>query len=203
MKVGKDIVVSLSYTLYKDDENGEILEVCSPEKPLEFIFGSGMLLPKFEKNVANLSISDDFDFVLSPDEAYGERTNDAIVELPISIFTVDGKVKEDILFVGNTIPMRDTNGNPLLGTVTRVDKDVVVMDFNHPMAGTTLYFSGKIENLREATEEEKKNGLKKHCCGGKGHCGGHGEGHCGGHSDGGCGGGCGDDEDCGGCGGCH
>lgn len=195
MKVEKNTVVSVSYTLYKENEKGEVLEVCSPEKPLEFIFGFGELLPKFEENLVNLEVGDDFDFVLAPAEAYGERIDEAIVELSTDIFALNGIVMEDMLYVGNKVPMRDSNGQPMMGEIVKVDlpNKVLVMDFNHPLAGVELYFSGKIEAIREATEEEQANGLRRGCggCGGNGGCG----------SEGSCGG-CGDSEG-GCCGGCH
>lgn len=195
MKVEKNTVVSVSYTLYKENEKGEVLEVCSPEKPLEFIFGFGELLPKFEENLVNLEVGDEFDFVLAPAEAYGERIDEAIVELSTDIFALNGIVMEDMLYVGNKVPMRDSNGQPMMGEIVKVDlpNKTLVMDFNHPLAGVELYFSGKIEAIREATEEEKTNGLRRGCggCGGNGGCGG--EGSCGG---------CGDSEG-GCCGGCH
>ncbi len=194
MKVEKNKVVSLSYTLYKNDENGEILEVCKPEKPLEFVFGSGLLLPKFEENIANLECGDDFDFVLTPAEAYGERVEDAVVEISMDIFKVNGEIQKDILFVGSEIPMRDNQGNPLTGTVVKVDdaKNVVVMDFNHPLAGIDLFFSGKVEAVRDATEEELTRGMHHGCSG----C------HCGGDNNS-CSGGCGDNSESGCCGSCH
>jgi len=198
MKIEKNKVVSLSYTLYKDNEKGEVIEVCNAEKPLEFLFGSGMLLPKFEENIAGLEIGDDFDFALSPSDAYGERIDEAVVEVTMDVFSVDGTVQKDLLYAGNVIPMRDAQGNPLNGLVVRVDEqnNVVVMDFNNPLAGVNLFFSGKIESIREATQEELENGLHRGCCGG--HCGG---GSCG---DSGCGSDCSSDCGDGGCcGSCH
>ncbi|MCQ2959484.1 MAG: FKBP-type peptidyl-prolyl cis-trans isomerase [Bacteroidales bacterium] len=195
MKVEKNMVIALSYTLYKDNEKGEILEVCKAEKPLEFVFGTGLLLPKFEENIVNLSEGDDFDFVLSPADAYGEKVDEAVVEVPLEIFKINGVVQKDILFEGSEIPMRDAQGNPMTGKVVRLDeeKNVVVMDFNHPLAGINLYFSGKIESIREATEDEIANGLHRGCGGCGGGCG-----------SGSCGGGCGDEKSEGGCcGGCH
>jgi len=195
MRVEKNTVVALSYTLYKDNEKGEVIEVCNPEQPLEFIFASGNLLPKFEENIANLEVGDDFNFALSPNDAYGEHIDDAVVDVSMEIFTVNGKLQKDLLYEGSKIPMRDNQGNPLTGVVVKVDEsnNVVVMDFNHPLAGVTLFFSGKIEAIRKATEEELTQGL--HRCGG---CGG----SCGGGS---CGGGsCDGDGDSGSCcGGCH
>ena len=43
-------------------------------------------------------------------------------------------------------------------TVDSVEGDKVTMDFNHPMAGQDLYFTGKIAEIREATKEELAHG---------------------------------------------
>jgi len=50
--------------------------------------------------------------------------------------------------------MMDTNGNRLNGSVVEVKEDVIKMDFNHPLAGETLNFSGKVLTVRESTPEE-------------------------------------------------
>lgn len=64
------------------------------------------------------------------------------------------------------------------------------MDFNHPFAGMTVEFNGKVEEVREATLEELN---PHHGCG----CG------CGDHGCGdGCDSGCGHDHGGCGCGGC-
>jgi FKBP-type peptidyl-prolyl cis-trans isomerase SlyD len=43
------------------------------------------------------------------------------------------------------------------------------MNFNHPLAGAALHFTGKVEAIREATETELTNGLfnekVQHSCG--------------------------------------
>ena len=59
-----------------------------------------------------------------------------------------------MIYEGNTVPMMDSNGNRLNGSVLEVKEDIVVMDFNHPLAGEDLHFIGSIELVREATPEE-------------------------------------------------
>jgi len=54
--------------------------------------------------------------------------------------------------------MQDNEGHPLEGVVKSVEKDKVIMDFNHPMAGKNLYFTGSILELRDATPEEISHG---------------------------------------------
>jgi len=155
MKISPNKFVSLSYDLNVDNEGEkELMERATSENPLEFIFGTNSMLESFENNLAGLEEGDSFDFTLTPDEAYGEYDDDHIVDLPKNIFEVDGKIDEKVVFEGNTIPMMDSNGNRLNGSVVLVDKDTVKMDFNHPLAGETLMFSGKVLNVRDASAEE-------------------------------------------------
>jgi FKBP-type peptidyl-prolyl cis-trans isomerase SlyD len=42
--------------------------------------------------------------------------------------------------------------------VAEVRPDGVLLDFNHPLAGETLYFNVKIVDLRPATGEELAHG---------------------------------------------
>ncbi|HCT93821.1 MAG: peptidylprolyl isomerase [Bacteroidetes bacterium GWE2_39_28] len=156
MKIEKNKVVSLSYTLTVE---GDTIETVNAENPLKFIFGTGYLLPKFEENVLNKVVGDTFDFTLSAKEGYGEVSSDAIVELPIDMFKVDGKIEDGLLTVGNVLPMQDSDGNRLQGTIDEIKDSVVVMNFNHPLAGSELHFKGAVVEVRESTPEELINGL--------------------------------------------
>lgn len=166
MEISLNKVVALSYTLVVD---GDIIETVTAEKPMQFIFGTGYLLPKFEENVKGKKVGDTFDFKLPAVDAYGEVNQDAIVELPKKIFEVDGKIQEDVLKVGNVLPMMDSEGNRLNGAIDQVKEESIIMNFNHPLAGAELHFTGKVEAVREATETELKNGLfnekVQHSCG--------------------------------------
>lgn len=155
MKISPNKFVSLSYDLnVGEGDEKELMEKATPEQPLEFIFGTNSMLEAFEKNVDGLAQGDSFDFVLTPDQAYGEYDDDHLVDLPRNIFEVDGKMDESVVFEGNTIPMMDSNGNRLNGSVVSVSDDVVKMDFNHPLAGETLHFTGNVLSVREASAEE-------------------------------------------------
>lgn len=158
MKVGKDKVVTLTYTLRYDDKDGEIIQQVTEERPFVHLFGNGTLLPKFEANLDELEPENSFAFELTSAEGYGELTKDAIVEIEKKIFEVEGKIDENLLKVGNMITMQDQEGNPIDGRVMEILDDKVVMDFNHPLAGKKLHFSGDIIDVREATEEEMSHG---------------------------------------------
>ena len=183
MKITANKFVSVTYDLnVGDNDNLELMERATPEVPLSFIFGTGMMLPAFEEALRGLEAGETFNFTLSPENAYGEYNEESLMELPKNIFEVDGKFDSEMVQEGKTLPMMDSDGNRLNGSVMEVKEDVILMDFNHPLAGETLHFSGEIIDVHDPTAEEIAS------------------------MSGGCGCGCGDD-DCqdSGCqnGGCH
>ncbi len=158
MIVSKDKVVSLTYELRRDSIEGEIVESLTKEEPLTFLFGGGGLLPKFEENINGMKVGDSFDFELRSADAYGEINKDAIVDVPIGAFEIDGKIEQKLLQIGNKIPMQDSSGNKLTGIIKEITTDRVRMDFNHPLAGNNLFFKGLITEIREASDEELQHG---------------------------------------------
>ena len=174
MKIEKNRVVALSYTLVVD---GAVADQATAEHPLEYIHGTGMLLPRFEEEVAGKEPGEDYAFTLSPEEGYGVHNPAHVFDIPITAFAIDGQIRHDLLVIGRTIPMLNQAGQVVQGTVAAVKEDAVSMDFNHPMAGKTLNFSGKVVSVREATQKELTEGLhgeylpeEEHCCKKKGQC---------------------------------
>ena len=166
MKVGKDKVVTLTYELRRKDDKGEIIQKVDDTRPFIHLFGNGTLLPAFEENLSGLQAEEEFSFHLTADKAYGNRTDDAIIELQKELFEIDGKIDKEIVAVGRMVAMQDGNGHPVNGLVLEIKDNSILMDFNHPLAGEDLYFSGKITEIREATEEELSH---KHVHGEGGH----------------------------------
>ena len=194
MKIAQNTVVEFVYALEVD---GQVVDKTVMERPLDYIHGTGSLLPKLEEQIEGMTAGDKFDVVLSPADGYGEVDPQRVIDLPKAAFEVNGEIREDLLVPGNTIPMMNSMGGVIPGVVIEVTEDSVKMDLNHRMAGKTLHFTGEIVSVRQATEKELTEGLHGeyvHTCGG---CHGH-EGGCGG-----CGGGsCSDSEGECGCG-CH
>ena len=179
MKIGQNKVVEFVYELEVD---GQVVDKTVKKRPLDYIHGTGSLLPKLEEHIEGMQAGDTFDVTLSPADGYGEVDPSRIIDLPKGAFEVNGEIREDLLVPGNTIPMMNSMGGVIPGVVLEVTEDTVKMDLNHRMAGKTLHFTGEVVSVREATEKELTEGLHGeyvHSCG----CGG-----CGGH------GGCGDCE---------
>jgi FKBP-type peptidyl-prolyl cis-trans isomerase SlyD len=166
MIISENKVISIIYQLRKDNAEGEIVEELSNDNPLTFMFGRGNLLPKFEENLNGLKKGDSFQFHLESEEAYGAVLENAVVDVPIDIFKVNGEIDYNLLQTGNTIPMMDNEGRRLNGIVRDLGEDAVKMDFNHPMAGTDLFFKGEVTAIREANEDELAHGHihSEHSC---------------------------------------
>lgn len=170
MKVDKNLLIKAHYTLTtvaKDAQETEV-EKTSPDMPLVYIQGMGLMLPDFEANLLGLDEGDSFDFVLTPEQAYGIPSDDYITTLPKDIFLVEGKFDEEIVYVGGKVPMMDSDGNQLIGTVLEINDEGVKMDFNHELAGETLHFVGTVAEVSVPTAEEAQSILG----GGGGGCSG-------------------------------
>ena len=200
MENNENKYMTVAYELYVDRDGKEtMVEKAPEEQPFQFVSDMGVTLELFEANVASLAKGDTFDFVIPMADAYGEIDPAHIIDLPKEIFEIDGKFDSERVFAGNIIPMLNSDGNHLNGTVVEVKADSVRMDFNHPYAGKDLHFVGTVTESRPATNEEIQaiiNMFAGEGCGGGCDC---------------CGGGCGDEcgdhghhhhDGCGGCG-CH
>ncbi|WP_353127969.1 FKBP-type peptidyl-prolyl cis-trans isomerase [Parapedobacter pyrenivorans] len=154
MTIAPNSVVTLTYKLHTI-ENGErtFVEEAGKDNPLDFLFGVGMMLPKFEEHISGLEAGDTTDFELAAEDAYGEVNEQAIATLPADMFKESG-----IPAVDEILPLQDNQGNQFRGRVTEVSPENVVVDLNHPMAGQNLHFAIEVLSVREATADELAHG---------------------------------------------
>ena len=189
--------VEIAYKIFLVDKDGDtMIYEFKANKPDHFVFGHepGML-ESFIQHIEGLKAGDEFDFILSPIEAFGERNPNLVQVLDKSLFVIDGEFDSERVYEGAFIPMMTSEGMRIEGIVKEIKDDTVTVDFNHQLAGETVRYAGKIISVREATDEEK-NPPRHHCggCGGGecGECGGceggdcDKEGGCEGHDDGEC-----------------
>jgi FKBP-type peptidyl-prolyl cis-trans isomerase SlyD len=158
MTIQPNKVVLVHYTLTENDANGELIESTQGRDPLGFIFGTGMMIPDFERNLDGLSTGDTFSFGIDAENAYGLYEDEKLVEVPKNIFETDGKIPDGLLDVGNVLPLTNQEGEHFEAMVAWVGLDKVKLDFNHPMAGINLFFTGHVELIRDAEGAELAHG---------------------------------------------
>lgn len=166
MTIEKNHVVALHYTLNSIEENGEktFIEKTDAENPFTFLYGVGMMLPKFEEHLQGMVAGDQKSFTITPQDGYGERADHATTQLPAEMFEQSGMPP-----IGAVLPLQDAEGNHLNAIVLEVSAEAVTVDLNHPMAGKTLHFDIEVAATRPATEEELAHGHAHGIDGSQGH----------------------------------
>lgn len=102
---------------------------------LEFVCGAGMMIRGFDEAVAGMEVGQIVDVHLMPEEAYGPKDPNAIIELPIS--KLPGAEE---LAVGEQVYLYNSMGQPVPVTVVAKDEENITFDSNHEMAGKELNF---------------------------------------------------------------
>ncbi|MFA5834173.1 MAG: peptidylprolyl isomerase [Bacteroidota bacterium] len=150
MKIAKDKVVSIEYTLR--DDNGNVLDSSDGREPLAYLHGNGNLIPGLESQLEGKIANDILKVSVAPADGYGEFDQSQIVTVPRNQFT---GIHD--LAIGMQFTSSGPDGERVV-TVTKIEKENVTVNGNHPLAGQTLNFDVKIVGVREATAEELSHG---------------------------------------------
>ena len=115
--------------------NGEQFDSSANREPLEFTVGGGQMIKGFDAAMPGMKVGDKKTVNISAADAYGERSEEAIIEFPKENVPADMKVEK-----GMNLTLSNQNGQPVPVTVVDVKDDVIVMDANHFLAGKELVF---------------------------------------------------------------
>ncbi len=141
--------VVLGYTLRDVDD--EVLDTSAAQdgEPIVYIHGYGMLVPGLEKALSGLAVGDEREVVVPPEEGFGERDEELVLEIERSEVP-----RPEAVEVGDEFVAESPEGDEAVMRVIEVKGDAVVLDGNHPLAGQTLRYSVVVREVRPATEEE-------------------------------------------------
>jgi FKBP-type peptidyl-prolyl cis-trans isomerase 2 len=132
--------VKVHYTLTVD---GKVVDSSNGREPLQFKAGSHEMIPGFEKGVMGMKVGEKKSFKVSPEEGYGPENPKAIQNIPKNQLPPDITPK-----AGMTLYAQGKNGQRVPVRVIEVKEDVVVMNFNHPLAGKTLNFDVEVVEIQ-------------------------------------------------------
>lgn len=170
MKIENQKVATLIYEMFVLGEDGkeEVMERATLDQPLIYCHGEGMMLPSFEAAMLGKAVDEAFDFTLTPDQAYGDYDEQGVMTLDKKLFyNGDDEFDADRVYEGAIVPMNTVDGQIINAQVVEVTDDKVTIDLNHPLAGETLHFIGKVVDIRDVTPGELK---ALHHRGGCGRC---------------------------------
>lgn len=174
MRVAKETVVAIEYTL-KDDQ-GNLIDASGDRGPMEYLHGAQNIIPGLEQGVEGLVAGDTKNVLVPPQLGYGEYSEKLLQQVPLSAFGANTP----------QVGMRfhaETNLGMRVLTIKKIAGEEVTLDGNHELAGKTLHFDIKVVSVRAAELTELSHGHPHQaggCCGGGG-CGSSGE-----SSEGGC-----------------
>lgn len=155
MTIDDHRIVTLTYEVRDGGPSGTLLERMDVNYPFKFMFGTGRMLPAWERRLFGLKSGMGFSFQLAPEDAYGMPDDKHRLEVPKSLFYNEREqIEPGLLERGQYITLTDADGKAMNAKILDWDEEVVRLDANHALAGKTLFFSGAVLNVREATVDE-------------------------------------------------
>jgi FKBP-type peptidyl-prolyl cis-trans isomerase SlyD len=143
--IRKYTMVSIHYTL-RDRDGKQLDSTRAKGSPLQYLHGSGDMLPGLEDELEGKSVGDKLEIRLPPQRAFGLVDPSLKQTVPIELF------EGTVLQVGTVL--NSGSDNYQIRTVTEINGNQVTLDANHPMAGKILYFDVEVMAVRRATMEE-------------------------------------------------
>ena len=151
MKIDNQTVASIHYTLTLP--TGELVDTTEGDEPLRFLVGAKQIIPGLEDALMGKEKGEELDVVVEPENGYGEVDETLVQQLPRDMFTGIDNIE-----VGMEFQTQGQDGQAHYVIVVDVTDDEITVDGNPEFAGKTLHFKVKIDDVREATEEEMAHG---------------------------------------------
>jgi FKBP-type peptidyl-prolyl cis-trans isomerase SlpA len=113
--------------------NGSIVEDTFAAAPEKFTLGQGQLLDEIEQRAEQLQVGEAAEFELTPEQAYGDYDEARVHMMPRAQFPPELDIGE-----GKIVAFDTPGGTEIVGQITDLNDDFVMVDFNHPLAGQLL-----------------------------------------------------------------
>ena len=143
MKITKGSKVKLDYTGKLDD--GTVFDTSKHEghsHPLEFVAGSGQVIPGFDNAVMGMETGEKKTFSIESKDAYGPHNPQLLQPYPR-----DKLPPEHEVVAGMALVFKAPDGQEIPVLVAEVKEDEIILDMNHPLAGKRLNFEIEVVSV--------------------------------------------------------
>ena len=140
MQAKKGDAVKVHYTGRLDD--GFVFDSSASREPLGFTLGDGNMIKGFDSAVYGMVIGDKKTVTIPAAEAYGERREDMIMDVPRE--QVPPHIQAE---VGLQLMLQGGGGQPMPVMVIEVTEEKIVLDANHELAGRDLIFDIELVSI--------------------------------------------------------
>lgn len=138
--VTEGTLVNVNYTLTVD---GNIVDSSKQDEPFQFTAGNNQVIPGFEEAILGMKAGEKKSFQVSPEKGYGAENPKGTQTVPKDKLPADMKPE-----VGMTLHATMPDGQAIPARIMEVKDDMVVLNFNHPLAGKTLNFEVEIVDVK-------------------------------------------------------
>jgi len=143
MTVSNGKQVTLEYTMKLDDQS--VVDTNVGGEPLKVTQGNHEVIPGVEKGLSGMAVGEKKQFTIAPADGYGTVDPKAFQEVDKDMVPSDSRK------VGTQLEGKTADGRKVFPRISEVKNQTVVLDFNHPLAGKTLYFDVKVLDVAQAS----------------------------------------------------
>ncbi|MCC7524665.1 MAG: peptidylprolyl isomerase [Chitinophagaceae bacterium] len=122
--------------------SGEQFDSSVGREPLEFTVGAGQMIKGFDAGVEGMAVGEKKKIAVAPEDGYGSRNEEAIIEFPLEQIPADMKLEP-----GMQLTLQNQDGHPVPVVVTELKEKVVVLDANHFLAGKEIIFDVELVEI--------------------------------------------------------
>ena len=149
MKASKGSIVSVEYEGRL--ENGIMFDTSKHgdhSHPLEFVVGSGIVIPGFEEAMIGMKKGEEKEIVIPSDKAYGNPKPELLKEIPKNALPPEQEPKEGMVLIMGT-----PDGKRFPVRIAKVNNETIILDLNHPLAGKKLIFKIKLVDIKSNSDK--------------------------------------------------
>jgi len=117
-----------------------------------FQMGQNCFTDKVESELIGCVVGDKKRVVLMPSDAFGEKLEASIYEVPIRRFPKDMVLEEGLI-----VSFSQKDGSKLAGLITDIGDIDATVDFNHPLSGHIVVFETKILEIANKEDDLDEN----------------------------------------------
>jgi FKBP-type peptidyl-prolyl cis-trans isomerase SlpA len=139
INVASEVVMHFSLSL----KDGTVADGSTEDEPLSFKMGDGSLIEGLEMVLYGLKVGEKQTLEIEPRDAFGFPDEEKIHEMSRNEFADEFDIKEGVIISFST-----PSGEEIPGTIIEIKDDIVVVDFNHPLAGHTIQFFVEILDIK-------------------------------------------------------
>lgn len=149
--------ISFHYVL--KNQAGELLDSSHEGEPMTYIEGEEQIVPGLEKQMKNVNKGDKKKVVVNAVDAYGERDDRLVMQVPLTDLPNSGKIEEGTEY---RVQLDDESSHVF--RVTGFNETHATLDGNHPLASVDLHFDVEVKEAREATDQEMSDAEESQAC---------------------------------------